>query len=312
MKYLKPFELRAFLFFAQLPFTFQIAFAYPIDAPVVHLCNELNTAALSGDFERVFELTYPKVLASVGRDKMIGLLKDVVAGKPGFHVTGIECESPTQRSNVGSTKFALLPITTVANVSGKPFNGKGIFRQPGSLLAISNDQEKTWTFININPGMTVDQLKPWLPHGIGAIVLPPNQDALFIPDDFSKTPVAELTLPSSNAKPDLDAERDIPVRWQGPDGPVSTLRIQPVTANCKPDYPKEAILKNEQGTVKLEFEIAADAHLLGVTVLKSSGFTELDIAGVNGLSRCKFRASMKNGKPEQSSIKVDYVWKIED
>jgi protein TonB len=79
---------------------------------------------------------------------------------------------------------------------------------------------------------------------------------------------------------------------------------------CKPEYPRASLLAEETGIVRVQFDISADAHLLGAKILRSSGFSNLDKAAVNALSRCKFRAAFQNGVPVQSSFLSDYVWKL--
>ena len=56
--------------------------------------------------------------------------------------------------------------------------------------------------------------------------------------------------------------------------------------SCKPEYPRASLLAEETGTVRVQFEVGADGQLVGASVVKSSGFKNLDKATVNGLSRC--------------------------
>jgi protein TonB len=81
---------------------------------------------------------------------------------------------------------------------------------------------------------------------------------------------------------------------------------------CKPEYPAASVQAEETGTVRVQFEIGADAQLVSAKILKSSGFKNLDKATINGLSRCKFKAAYKDGKPVQSSFTTEYVWKLEE
>ncbi len=80
---------------------------------------------------------------------------------------------------------------------------------------------------------------------------------------------------------------------------------------CKPDYPRAALLAEEQGTVRVQFVIGSDGELVSAKVLKSSGYEDLDRAAIHGLSRCQFKAAMKEGKPVQSSFTSDYVWNLD-
>jgi len=82
--------------------------------------------------------------------------------------------------------------------------------------------------------------------------------------------------------------------------------------SCKPEYPRASLLAEETGVVRVQFDVGADGQLVGASVVKSSGFKNLDKATVNGLSRCKFRAAVKEGKNVQSSFTAEYVWKLDE
>jgi protein TonB len=82
---------------------------------------------------------------------------------------------------------------------------------------------------------------------------------------------------------------------------------------CKPEYPRASVLAEEEGTVRIRFEVGPDSQLLGApTIVKSSGFKNLDRATANGLSRCKFKAGYKDGKPISTAFTFDYVWKLDE
>jgi len=52
-------------------------------------------------------------------------------------------------------------------------------------------------------------------------------------------------------------------------------------------YPSESRAANEQGTVVLRITVNGDGRPVTVTVAKSSGFTRLDRAAVEGGWRCR-------------------------
>ena len=83
------------------------------------------------------------------------------------------------------------------------------------------------------------------------------------------------------------------------------------TRTCKVDYPKASLMNEEQGTVRLAFQVAADGTVTDSQVEKSSGFKNLDKAAIKGLSACKFKPGTKDGNPAASSTKVDYAWKLD-
>lgn len=83
-------------------------------------------------------------------------------------------------------------------------------------------------------------------------------------------------------------------------------------AHCaKPDYPSASRRMEEEGTVTLKFLIGADGKVLQADIEKSSGFTRLDEAARNALSKCQFRPGTVDGKPEQSWASIKYTWRLE-
>ncbi|MFZ6692860.1 energy transducer TonB [Undibacterium sp. SXout20W] len=78
-----------------------------------------------------------------------------------------------------------------------------------------------------------------------------------------------------------------------------------------PKYPKAALMNEETGTVGMGFLVGADGKVVESKVEKSSGSKSLDKAALTALSQCKFKPGTKDGKPDQSWAKVDFVWKLE-
>lgn len=83
--------------------------------------------------------------------------------------------------------------------------------------------------------------------------------------------------------------------------------------NCKshPRYPTESIRALETGLVRLSFLVDTDGSVLESKVVTSSGFKQLDIAALDGLSRCEFVPFMRDGNPERRWFTVEYLWKID-
>jgi len=79
----------------------------------------------------------------------------------------------------------------------------------------------------------------------------------------------------------------------------------------EPPYPAAARRANETGTVRLRFLIDVNGKVLDSKIERSSGSRRLDEAARAGLSLCRFRPGMVNGRPEQSWGSIDYVWKLE-
>jgi protein TonB len=79
----------------------------------------------------------------------------------------------------------------------------------------------------------------------------------------------------------------------------------------KPAYPPAARRANETGIVRLTFLIDVDGKVLDSKVERTSGSRRLDEAARAGLSQCKFKPATRNGRPERTWGRIDYVWKLE-
>jgi protein TonB len=79
----------------------------------------------------------------------------------------------------------------------------------------------------------------------------------------------------------------------------------------KPAYPPAARRANETGIVRLTFLIDVDGKVLESKVERTSGSGRLDEAARLGLSQCKFKPATRNGRPERTWGRIDYVWKLE-
>lgn len=62
-------------------------------------------------------------------------------------------------------------------------------------------------------------------------------------------------------------------------------------------YPESARQAHEQGTVKLEFTITQDGAVANATVLKSSGFPDLDDAALEAVQTWRYKPAQQDGKP---------------
>lgn len=87
--------------------------------------------------------------------------------------------------------------------------------------------------------------------------------------------------------------------------------IQAGVSCAKPDYPSASRRMEEEGTVTLKFLIGVDGRVLQAEIEKTSGFTRLDEAARNALSKCQFRPGTVDGKPEQSWANIKYTWRLE-
>lgn len=133
------------------------------------------------------------------------------------------------------------------------------------------------------------------------------------------TPPPKTPLPKTPAPPPAPTST-APAITQTPTPPAAApqapaIRMGAVIqagAHCaKPDYPSASRRMEEEGTVTLKFLIGADGKVMQADVEKSSGFTRLDEAARNALSKCQFRPGTVDGKPEQSWASIKYTWRLE-
>ena len=75
-------------------------------------------------------------------------------------------------------------------------------------------------------------------------------------------------------------------------------------------YPADSQRNGEQGTVHMDFLIDVDGTVLEKSVVKSSGFPDLDQATLDGIGACQFSPAVTNGKPERSLLPFSYTWSL--
>lgn len=80
-------------------------------------------------------------------------------------------------------------------------------------------------------------------------------------------------------------------------------------SSCKkPVWPKESFNAGHTGTVTLSFLIGEDGKVKDSAVKESSGDVLLDEAARTGITLCRFKPGMVDGKPEQTWMRMKYVW----
>ncbi len=80
--------------------------------------------------------------------------------------------------------------------------------------------------------------------------------------------------------------------------------------SCKAEYPKAALMNEEQGVVSMAFLVSADGRVLESKLEKTSGFKSLDKAAISAITACKFKPGSKDGKPDSTWTKVEYNWTL--
>ncbi len=161
----------------------QLASADPQTERIRKLAAENSAALSSGNYARLVELTYPKIVEMIGgRDKMIETLRrgseDMKAH--GTAILGAEVSEPKEVVTAGDKQFAIVPMTVRVQVPDGTLHSKGF------LIAVSDDHGKTWTFIDgaglmREPGKEKEKLAQVLPDFPPQLSLPPREQPVLEP-----------------------------------------------------------------------------------------------------------------------------------
>lgn len=137
---------------------------------IVERVQEMNNATITGDFAKVVDLTYPKIVEAMGgRDKMLSSTEAVMKA---MKAKGIELRSctpstPSDPVKSGSELFVVAPFVMDLKIPG------GRLLQKTFVIGISGDTGKSWSFANGDLDRTIlKQLVPSLPE---ALKLPEKQ-----------------------------------------------------------------------------------------------------------------------------------------
>ena len=132
-------------------------------------------ALLASDYDGVVTYTHKRVVAMMGgREAMIATLK---RGASEMHSEGCDFAdatvgAPAEARKIGSWLTSMVPQHIVMKVPG------GKLHQDSVLLGISEDQGKSWVFIDLGP-ISKAQLAKVFPELDGQIQLPERQKPVF-------------------------------------------------------------------------------------------------------------------------------------
>ena len=123
------------------------------------------------------------------------------------------------------------------------------------------------------------------------------------------TPVAASPSPSPVAAP-APVVAAAPAPTPPPAG--VTRGVAQGEAGCKrPDYPRDALMNEEQGEVLISVYVNTDGKVKDAKVKSSSGSRSLDRAASKAFSLCTFKPAMKNGEPQESWYDIPYEFVLD-
>ena len=144
------------------------------------------------------------------------------------------------------------------------------------------------------------KLEKPLPPEAGEIKLPePKEDPRLNTEDAKKKDERRKTEDVKVASAPAVAPRQ--ARLDAPPKPKRNIR---------PDYPKGARQRGEQGDVILEIRVNAEGAVDDVKVATSSGFSELDEAAVKAARVAKFSPARSGHDPVASTARLKLQFKL--
>ena len=120
----------------------------------------------------------------------------------------------------------------------------------------------------------------------------------------------EVQLPSANVvaahkKPHLN-EQATAAKQERLSATQERLIAARPASNKKPKYPRRAIIRNQQGSVRVELLIKQDGFVEEATLLESSGFPLLDKSVLKYVNEERFIAALDKGLPVASTQLFTY------
>lgn len=155
-----------------------------------------------------------------------------------------------------------------------------------------------------------------------APVVPPPPD-MPPPEESPETPASDLPRPPEmEPVPPPEADETVPLEPpppavarrppapQPPPPPAAAPRQAAVDApprprrSIRPDYPRGARLRGEQGEVELELAVGADGRVTSARVVRSCGFAELDDAALAAVRAARFIPAKSGDVPVPSVARL--------
>lgn len=136
-----------------------------------------------------------------------------------------------------------------------------------------------------------------------------------LPTPTQPTTVAVPTPVAANPSPSpIAAPAPVVAAAPAPTPPPAgvTRGVSQGEAGCKrPDYPRDALMNEEQGEVLISVYVNTTGKVQDAKVKKSSGSRALDRAASKAFSLCTFKPAMKNGEPQESWYDIPYEFVLD-
>jgi hypothetical protein len=151
----------------------------PKSVVVKEKAQEVGQAVLKGDYAKVADLTYPKVVEQMGgRDKTIATIKKTMKQlkEQGFALLSYKVDDPGEFLTEAENTFVVVPTTNQMTAPGGKMVGKSY------LLGISSDGGKTWRFVEGSALGNKTMRDKYLPKLPAKLKLPKHQKPNLVKD----------------------------------------------------------------------------------------------------------------------------------
>ncbi|NUF51773.1 energy transducer TonB [Acinetobacter seifertii] len=163
---------------------------------------------------------------------------------------------------------------------------------------------------------------PKMVEKVAKVPEPPKQVEKVVTPVQKNTPIAQPTkvatpAPAAPAAPSAPSPSPVAAPAPAAAAPAPkpagvTRGVSEGSAGCeKPEYPREAEMSGEQGTVRIRVLVDTNGKVIEAKIKKSSGSRILDKAATKAYSLCTFKPAMKNGVPQQDWYEIEYPFVIE-
>lgn len=129
---------------------------------------------------------------------------------------------------------------------------------------------------------------------------PPSEDDAAVPQPER----AKLEPPPAEERPQVDRPPDAAPRQARVDAPPRPRRA------IRPDYPRGARRRGEQGDVLVEMRVDADGRVTDARVVATSGHAELDEAALRAVRAATFVPARSGETPVPSTARLTLTFKL--
>lgn len=142
---------------------------------------------------------------------------------------------------------------------------------------------------------------------------PPSPEAVGLPEPVEEPPrMPAAPVAPARETPRTEPSEPEPARESAAAAPRQAKVDAPPRpkASIRPDYPRLARLRGEQGDVVLEIRVDARGAVDRVEVVSSSGFADLDAAAERAARAARFTPAKADGRPVASTARITLNFRL--